>query len=269
KAIRAAVEAEADTVYLTGMAVITLEGLFSALNYFFAGNGINASNYELALQRFVKKDEVVWTNVLSLWCLNPSVVFKGISELSQSVILTSGTLSPLSTFSSELGVQFGACLEAPHVIDVDSQVVWAAAISNGPGNYPLNASFKTADEYAFQDAVGKSLEEIFRVVPAGCLVFFPSYKLLDKLCSRWQGTGQWVRLHAQKSIFVEPRNSGQDSFDSVLREYYDSVRFGIQKVGGQKPRGKRLGLKNGGTPKCSNDAKKGGAAFLAVCRGKV
>lgn len=28
--------------------------------------------------------------------------------------------------------------------------VWAAAISNGPGNYPLNASYKTADDYAFQ-----------------------------------------------------------------------------------------------------------------------
>lgn len=28
----------------------------------------------------------------------------------------------MSSFSSELGVQFGTCLEAPHVIDVESQV---------------------------------------------------------------------------------------------------------------------------------------------------
>lgn len=89
------------------------------------------------------------------------------------------TLSPMNSFSSELGVQFGTCLEAPHVIDVDLQVwmpfssispligfgllyyycsygpstvlqVLTSVISTGPDNYPLNASYKTADGYAFQ-----------------------------------------------------------------------------------------------------------------------
>lgn len=99
------------------------------------------------------------------------------------------TLSPMNSFSSELGVQFGTSLEAPHVIDVEAQVqmdfsyflvflfqqllnfyrliqkkknllnfdlsttvlqVWPAIISTGPGNYPLNGSYKTADGYAFQ-----------------------------------------------------------------------------------------------------------------------
>ncbi|KAI3465455.1 hypothetical protein Pfo_022118 [Paulownia fortunei] len=268
KAIRAASEAEPDVAHLSGMAATTLEGLFSSLNYFFSGNGVHAYDYELALQRFVKKDEGGWTNTFSLWCLNPAVVFKSIAEFSQSVILTSGTLSPLNTFSSELGVQFGTCLEAPHVIDVDSQV-WAAAIANGPGNYPLNASYKTADEYAFQDAVGTSLEEICKVVPGGCLVFFPSYKLLDKVSTRWQETGQWSQLNAQKSFFVEPRGSSQDSFEAVLKGYYNTIRHGTRQASGRKIRGKKLGLKSGNPVESTKDAKKEGAAFLAVCRGKV
>jgi hypothetical protein len=32
------------------------------------------------------------------------------------------TLSPMGSFTSELGVQFEACMEAPHVVNVDSQV---------------------------------------------------------------------------------------------------------------------------------------------------
>jgi Fanconi anemia group J protein len=32
------------------------------------------------------------------------------------------TLSPMGSFTSELGVQFEACMEAPHVINADSQV---------------------------------------------------------------------------------------------------------------------------------------------------
>ncbi|XP_011100424.1 Fanconi anemia group J protein [Sesamum indicum] len=268
KAIRAASEAEPDIAHISGIAAITLEGLFSSLNYFFAGNGAHAYDYQLALQRFVKKDEGGWTTTFNLWCLNPAVVFKSIAESSQSVILTSGTLSPLNTFSSELGIQFGTCLEAPHVIDVDSQV-WAAAIANGPGNYPLNASYKTADEYAFQDAVGLSLEEICKIVPGGCLVFFPSYKLLDKVSTRWQETGQWSRLNAQKSFFVEPRGSTQDSFERVLKGYYNSIRQGRRQVSGRKIRGKKLGLTNGNMVESQKDSKKDGAAFLAVCRGKV
>jgi Fanconi anemia group J protein len=53
-----------------------------------------------------------------------------------------------------------------------------------------------------QDALGKSLEEICKIVPAGSLVFFPSYKLMEKLSNRWRETGQWSRLNARKPLFV-------------------------------------------------------------------
>ncbi|RYR73824.1 hypothetical protein Ahy_A02g008339 [Arachis hypogaea] len=61
-------------------------------------------------------------------------------------------------------------------VEVEFILLWPTVISTGPGNYPLNASYKAADGYAFQDAVGRSLEEIFNIFPGGCLVFFPSYK---------------------------------------------------------------------------------------------
>lgn len=32
-------------------------GLFSSLSYFFSGNGVHATEYELALQSVMKKDE--------------------------------------------------------------------------------------------------------------------------------------------------------------------------------------------------------------------
>lgn len=53
-----------------------------------------------------------------------------------------------------------------------------------------------------KDALGASLEEICEIVPGGALVFFPSYKLLEKLRIRWCQTGQWHRLNAKKSVFV-------------------------------------------------------------------
>ncbi|KAK4725441.1 hypothetical protein R3W88_028220 [Solanum pinnatisectum] len=271
KAIRAASEAEPGTDHLSGMAASVLEGLVSSLSYFFSGDGLHVCDYQLALQRYVKKSPGTavgsWTQTFSLWCLNPAVVFREIADSCLSVILTSGTLSPMDSFSSELGVTFGTSLEAPHVIDVESQL-WAAVISRGPRNYPLNASFKTADSYAFQDALGTSLEEICKIVPGGCLVFFPSYKLMDKLSSRWKETGQWARLNARKPIFTEPRG-GQEEFESVLKGYYSSINQREKLVMGRKKKAKGSALSDGTPLEVSNENKKEGAAFLAVCRGKV
>ncbi|XP_059635149.1 uncharacterized protein LOC132277322 isoform X2 [Cornus florida] len=272
KAIKVASDAELDVAHLSGMSVTTLEGLFSSLNYFFSGNGLHIFDYQLVLQRCVKSGAGNaaggWTHTLSLWCLNPAIVFRGVADLSLSVILTSGTLSPMNSFSSELGVQFGTCLEAPHVIDVESQL-WAAIISTAPGNYPLNASYKTADGFSFQDALGTSLEEICKIVPGGCLVFFPSYKLMEKLCSRWHETGQWSRLNARKSLFVEPRGGNQDEFEAVLKGYYDSIRQGNKLANGRKRGVKKMDLNKLNATQCTEISKKEGAAFLAVCRGKV
>lgn len=71
------------------------------------------------------------------------------------------------------------------------------------GNF-LYGTLTNFSLYCFfvKDSLGLSLEEICKIVPAGCLVFFPSYKLMDKLSSRWKETGQWSRLNAQKSLFV-------------------------------------------------------------------
>ncbi|KAK4753383.1 hypothetical protein SAY87_022181 [Trapa incisa] len=272
KAIKAATDLESDKPHLSGKSVLTLEGLFSSLTYFFCQNGAHILDYQLALQRYIKKDTRTGlgypVHCLSLWCLNPAVVFKDIADLSLSVILTSGTLSPMNSFSSELGVQFGTCLEAPHVINVKSQV-WGGIVCTGPENYPLNSSYKTADGYAFQDALGKSLEEILKIVPGGSLVFFPSYKLMDKLCKRWRETGQWSQFSALKSLFSEPRGGSPDDFEPILKGYYNAVRRGCKPVLPRNKRLKKEGPSQSNKMEAAKVLKKDGAAFFAVCRGKV
>lgn len=55
---------------------------------------------------------------LSYWCFSPGLAMEEfVRQGVYSVILTSGTLSPLSSFSSELKVPFPITLQNPHVIE--------------------------------------------------------------------------------------------------------------------------------------------------------
>ncbi|XP_077396793.1 Fanconi anemia group J protein isoform X2 [Festucalex cinctus] len=177
---------------------------------------------------------------LSFWCLNPAVAFSDLSGTMHSIVLTSGTLSPVGSFSSELGVKFSIQLEANHVINKSQ--VWVGTVGVGPQGRKLCATFQHAETYAFQDEVGGLLLHVCKVVPKGVLCFFPSYKMLDKLRERWNITGVWEELKKQKKVITEPRGGGKGDFDELLQAYYNAIKS------------------------CE---KRDGALLMAVCRGKV
>ncbi|XP_072909232.1 Fanconi anemia group J protein [Hemitrygon akajei] len=240
---------------------MVLKGLFVVLDFLFRNNSSFAGDYRVAVQQVY-----TWTNqpdfidengffvrpqkkrnarkksaVLSLnfWCLNPAVACSDLNVV-RSIILSSGTLSPMESFSSELGVKFSIQLEANHVID-NSQV-WVGTIGMGPTGRKLCATFQHTETFEFQDEVGDLLLKICQVITQGVLCFLASYKMLDKLQSRWMLTGLWGKLEKVKTVIVESKGGDKSDFDALLQSYYNVIKDGENK---------------------------GGALLVAVCRGKV
>ncbi len=86
-------------------------------------------------------DEKQKTKVFGYWCMNPGLA---INELLggckvRNLILTSGTLSPMDSFATELQVNFPFQLENGHVIFREQLMVGIVPI--GPTNLQLNSSF--------------------------------------------------------------------------------------------------------------------------------
>ncbi|PNJ65688.1 BRIP1 isoform 1 [Pongo abelii] len=241
---------------------IMLKGLFMVLDYLFRQNSRFADDYKIAIQQTYS-----WTNqidisdkngllvlpknkkrsrqktavhVLNFWCLNPAVAFSDINGKVQTIVLTSGTLSPMKSFSSELGVTFTIQLEANHVIK-NSQV-WVGTIGSGPKGRNLCATFQNTETFEFQDEVGALLLSVCQTVSQGILCFLPSYKLLEKLKERWLSTGLWHNLELVKTVIVEPQGGEKTNFDELLQVYYDAIKY---------------------------KGEKDGALLVAVCRGKV
>ncbi|XP_075709107.1 Fanconi anemia group J protein [Rhinoderma darwinii] len=272
--LAAVVEKEEKTTMLNGQETLVkvptvspqtqfvLKGLFLVLDYLFRENNRYAEDYRIALQQsytWINKQDVADENgffarpknrrsirqkalvyTLNFWCLNPAVAFSELSGNARSIVLTSGTLSPMGSFSSELGVKFSIQLEANHVIQKSQ--VWVGTVGAGPKGRKLCATFQHTETFDFQDEIGALLLSVCQTVSHGVLCFLPSYKMLEKLKDRWMHTGLWESLEQIKTVIKEPQGGDKTDFDKLLQMYYDAIRF--------------KGVKDG-------------ALMIAVCRGKV
>ncbi|KAJ3344624.1 Fanconi anemia group J protein [Kappamyces sp. JEL0680] len=140
---------------------------------------------------------------IEYWCLNSAVIFKDIGAQCKSVILTSGTLSPLASYKMELGIPFQYEVEANHVIGSDQ--IWGGVIPCGPSGAPITSTFDNLGKEPFQDELGLTIYRLACKIPSGILVFLPSYSWLAKLIDRWKETKIWSYLEKVKTLFAEPK----------------------------------------------------------------
>ncbi|KAI9104794.1 helicase C-terminal domain-containing protein [Phlyctochytrium arcticum] len=181
---------------------------------------------------------------ISFWCFSAGVAMRELVEKgARSVVLASGTLSPLESFACEMGIPFPQRLENPHVIE--SHQAFVGVIPNGPGGVKLSSSYENRDSPDYLNDMGNAVVNFCRIVPDGFLVFFPSYGVMTKCVDAWKRMGKngskstFDRIRQYKEPILEPRN--KQEFAEAMEEFYRKLK----------------------------DPSIGGAVFFAVCRGKA
>ncbi|CAK9185657.1 unnamed protein product [Ilex paraguariensis] len=232
--------------------VCRLESMGDILKLIFKdGDVSHAKYYQVHVQEAEARAPDVFkaktSRTLSWWCFNPGIAMEEFPKLGVgSIILTSGTLSPMDSFAEELKLEFPVRLENPHVIAGDQ--IWAGVVPIGPSGFPLNSSYRSRDSLEYKLELGNAIVNFARIVPDGLLVFFPSYYLLDQCIGCWKDMSHdyptnfstiWERICKHKQPVVEPRQS------SVFRLSIDDYMAKLK------------------------DTSMSGAVFFAVCRGKV
>ena len=78
---------------------------------------------------------------INMYCLDPSSGFKEVikEHKPRSIILTSGTLSPLKVWPLELSVQFAQPVSCPHVLSPDQ--VNTIILGVGPSGNPIATKY--------------------------------------------------------------------------------------------------------------------------------
>ena len=149
--------------------------------------------------------------LLHLWCFSPGFSMGRLARLgARSIILTSGTLSPLQATAEEIGLDFPVRLENQHIVTASQ--VWCGVLGSGPDGTTLNSSYNTRNDPKYLAALGQIVIMILKIVPKGVLIFFPSYGLLNSVREFWQANGIWTRIDR----YIYPRYQFNcDNFPAV------------------------------------------------------
>lgn len=176
--------------------------------------------------------------VLCYWCLSPGYGMQDLlKEGARCIILTSGTLSPISTFKEDMKIPFDIVLENPHII-VENQIK-VIAVSKGPNDVVLSSKYTNRNSESYQASLGQLIINTARIIPHGLLIFFPSYRALDQTTEFWRRNNQWQEMGNAKMIFMETK--GAKECNETVLKYYERIK----------------------------DVSANGAIMFAVCRGKI
>uniref|UniRef100_A0A0R3RHF6 Helicase ATP-binding domain-containing protein n=1 Tax=Elaeophora elaphi TaxID=1147741 RepID=A0A0R3RHF6_9BILA len=164
---------------------------------------------------------------LNYWCFSPSVAMYLHSSGVRSVIVTSGTLSPLNSFVNSLGISFPVTLENQHAANLDQ--ILGARIRFSQGGIDLCGTFHRRSSAGYIYGVGEVIIRACQIIPGGILVFFSSYVVMNSCLKFWKTTKFgtmfiWETIMIYKEAFIEPKSKLE--LKTVLLQFRQKVREG-------------------------------------------
>ena len=218
---------------------------------------------------------------VSYWCFAPSLAMEELANLNvRSIIVTSGTLSPLPSYSMELGLPFPHTLENPHIIESDQ--VHVRVVGRGVSGKLLSSSYERRQDGEYYSELGTTLASLSRVIPAGMLIFFPSYGVMETCIERWGGpsVSRSKKPGGRDAFFAQRKKENASNKYAFPRAVINNNSFGTPSTPWKRLLAAKAIVVE---PRSSSDLadamsefkrflampKSSGCVLLGVCRGKI
>ncbi|KZT03940.1 DNA repair helicase [Laetiporus sulphureus 93-53] len=184
--------------------------------------------------------------------LNPATHFRDVVDVARSVVLAGGTMSPISDVVNQLFSTLPSerlsTFSCGHIIP--SANLQTLVLKKGPRGGDLQFKYEQRGNQAIIAELGQVLANLVNIVPAGMVVFLPSYSFLNAVTIAWEGSGLMGKFRSKKKVFSEPQDSAQ--VESILRDYAAAIQAA-----------------NNSSATSSGDEKRNGALLFAVIGAKL
>ncbi|CUA69172.1 DNA excision repair protein ERCC-2 [Rhizoctonia solani] len=195
-----------------------------------------------ALQKVANFATLVSTYEKGTLLANPRTIrgrehdpIKPVFERFSSVVITSGTISPLDMYPKML--QFTPVVQETYPMTLTRNCFLPLVITRGSDQVAVSSRFEVRNDPSVVRNFGSILIEYCKIVPDGVVAFFPSYLYMESIVAAWHDMGILSEVWKNKLIFVETPDANETS---VALENYRKA--------------------------CDNGR---GAVLLSVARGKV
>ncbi|CAK7901486.1 general transcription and DNA repair factor IIH helicase subunit XPD [[Candida] anglica] len=193
------------------------------------------TGFQLILEPFETEGSTVPNPILHFTCLDASIAMKPVFDRFSSVIITSGTMSPLDMYPRMLNFQ--TVIQESYTMTLTRRSFLPMIVTKGSDQVSISSRFEIRNDPSVVRNYGSLLIEFAKITPDGMVVFFPSYLYMESIISMWQNMGVLDEVWKYKLILVETPDAQETS---VALETYRKA--------------------------CSNGR---GAVLLSVARGKV
>jgi DNA excision repair protein ERCC-2 len=171
------------------------------------------STYEkgflLILEPFETDNATVPNPVFHFVCMDPAIAIKPVFERFTSVVITSGTISPLDMYPKML--QFTPVVQETYAMTLTRNAFLPLVITRGSDQVAISSRFEVRNDPAVVRNFGSILVEYSKIVPDGVVAFFPSYLYMESIVAAWNDMGILNEVWKHKLIFVETPDANETS----------------------------------------------------------
>jgi len=142
--------------------------------------------------------------ILQFACLDASLAIKPVLDRFQSVIITSGTLSPIDLYPKLLN--FKPIVAESLCMSIIRPCICPMIVTRGSDQTPITSAYSARNDKSVIINYGSLLVELARNVPDGIVCFFTSYEYLENVVSEWFKLQTLDKILQHKLLFIETKD---------------------------------------------------------------
>ncbi|VUG20157.1 RAD3 [Brettanomyces bruxellensis] len=159
------------------------------------------NGFMLILEPYETENATVPNPILRFTCMDASIAIKPVFDRFPSVVITSGTISPLDMYPRMLN--FDTVVQESYAMTLDRRAFLPLIVTKGSDQVAISSRFEIRNDPSVVRNYGTLLMEFVKITPDGMVVFFPSYLYMESIISMWQGMGILDEVWKYKLILVE------------------------------------------------------------------
>ncbi|KAJ1696050.1 hypothetical protein LUZ63_004562 [Rhynchospora breviuscula] len=163
-----------------------------------------ARGFSIIIKPYDERMPTIPDPVQQLSCHDASLAIKPVFDRFQSVISTSGTLSPIDLYPRLLN--FSPVISRSFTMSLTRDCICPMVLTRGSDQLPVSTKFDMRSDPRVVRNYGRLLLEMVAAVPDGIVCFFVSYSYMDGIVNSWNEMGILQDVMQHKLVFIETQD---------------------------------------------------------------